>query len=155
MAKEDKKKVSKSDKKEKKSFFKDMKAELKKVSWPTFKQLVNSTVAVLTIVITIAVIVFVLDVIFETLNKQGVGRLKALVTSSESAEETQQEVVPEDANTVDEATTDTENTTRVEAEYSADQNTLTEDINAVVNQINENANNVPDSLVEIDNTVAE
>jgi preprotein translocase SecE subunit len=130
-----------------------MKAELKKVSWPTFKQLVNSTVAVLTICITIAVIVFVLDVIFETLNKQGVGRLKALVTQSESAEGTQ-EVAPEDANTVVEATTDSDPTTRVEAEYSADQNTVVDDINSVVNQINDNVNNVPEGVVEV-NTVTE
>lgn len=153
MAKEDKKKVSKSDKKEKKSFFKDMKAELKKVSWPTFKQLVNSTVAVLTIVITIAVIVFVLDLIFETLNKQGVGRLKALVTQSESAENNT-DVVSEDANVV-EATTDSDNTTRVEAEYTADENTLVENIDTVVNQLNEDSNSVSDQLVDLENTVEE
>ena len=81
MAKEVKDKKSKS---EKKNFFKEFKAELKRVSWPTFKQLVNNTTAVLAIVILLAVIVFVLDVIFENLNNFGVEKLKALVTSSSS-----------------------------------------------------------------------
>ena len=77
------KKANKKDTKKdnKKSFFKEFKAELKRVSWPTFKQLVNNTVAVLAIVILVAVIVFVLDVIFENVNNFGVERLKALVTS--------------------------------------------------------------------------
>ena len=60
MAKEVKK-VSKKEKKENKKFFKEFKAELKRVSWPTRKQLINNTIAVLSIVIVIAVIVFVLD----------------------------------------------------------------------------------------------
>ena len=49
-----KKEVSKNDKKEKKEnkhFFKDFKAELKRVIWPTPKQLVNNTVAVIVIVL--------------------------------------------------------------------------------------------------------
>ena len=81
--KKNKKDVSKKDN-NKKSFFKEFKAELKRVSWPTLKQLVNSTTAVITIVLVISAIVFVLDVIFETLNTYGVGKLKALVTSSSS-----------------------------------------------------------------------
>ena len=51
-------------KENKKSYFKDFKAELKKVSWPTFDQLVKNTVAVVPIVIFTAVIIFVLDVVF-------------------------------------------------------------------------------------------
>lgn len=76
--------VSKKDqkeKKEKKHFFKDFKAELKRVIWPTPKQLVNNTVAVIAIVLITAVIVFVLDVIFETLNNYGVNKLKEVVES--------------------------------------------------------------------------
>ena len=46
MAKEEKKL-----KKENKHFFKDFKGELKKVIWPTPKQLVNNTIAVVTIVL--------------------------------------------------------------------------------------------------------
>ena len=82
MAKETNK--SNKEKKEKSNFFKEFKAELKRVSWPTFKQLVNNTSAVLVIVLLIAAIVFVLDVVFENLNKFGVEKLKALVTSSSS-----------------------------------------------------------------------
>ena len=40
------KKDNKNENKVKKHFFKDFKAELKKVIWPTPKQLVNNTVAV-------------------------------------------------------------------------------------------------------------
>ena len=64
------KKVTKTEKKENKSFFKDFKAELKRVVWPTPKQLVNSTIAVVTMVLVIGIIVFGLDMVFELLNKQ-------------------------------------------------------------------------------------
>ena len=66
-------------KKEKKHFFKDFKAELKKVIWPTPKQLVNNTVAVITIVLITAVIVFVLDLAFEKMNTYGINKLKEMV----------------------------------------------------------------------------
>ena len=68
-------------KKEKKHFFKDFKAELKKVIWPTPKQLVNNTVTVITIVIVIALIVFVLDFAFEKMNTYGINKLKEMVNS--------------------------------------------------------------------------
>ena len=68
-------------KKEKKHFFKDFKAELKKVIWPTPKQLVNNTVAVITIVLITAVIVFVLDLAFEKMNTYGINKLKEMVDS--------------------------------------------------------------------------
>ena len=82
--KSNKDKKGKSENKNKKNFFKEFKAELKRVSWPTFKQVVNNTTAVITIVLVVCVIVFVLDVIFENLNTFGVEKLKALVTSSSS-----------------------------------------------------------------------
>ena len=63
-------KKSKKEEKNKRHFFKDFKAELKRVVWPTPKQLLNSTVAVITIVLVIGVIVFALDMGFELLNKQ-------------------------------------------------------------------------------------
>ena len=65
-------------KKEKKHFFKNFKAELKKVIWPTPKQLVNNTVAVITIVLITTIIVFALDFIFENINTNGVNKLKEL-----------------------------------------------------------------------------
>ena len=96
--------------KDKKSFAKDFKAELKKVSWPTPKQLVNNTTAVIVIVLITATIVFVLDVVFETLNNYGVEKLKAIVTSStsetvdnttDSATVINSENTTEDTNTAD------------------------------------------------------
>lgn len=73
-------------KKEKKHFFKDFKAELKKVIWPTPKQLVNNTVAVIAIVLIIAVIVFVLDFAFEKMNTYGINKLKSIVETTNSVE---------------------------------------------------------------------
>lgn len=70
---------SKKETKNKKSFFKDFKAELKKVIWPTPKQLINNTIAVVVIVVITATIVFVLDVIFDLLNKYGINNLKSYV----------------------------------------------------------------------------
>ncbi|MDO5557284.1 MAG: preprotein translocase subunit SecE [Clostridia bacterium] len=70
-----KKKVSK---KEKKGFFKDFKGELKKVNWLTPKQVVNNTVAVLTIVLITAAIVAVLDIAFEKTNTFSVNGLKKM-----------------------------------------------------------------------------
>ena len=87
MAKETNKEKNK-EKKENKNFFKELKAELKRVNWPTFKQLVNNTIAVLTIVIITAVIVFILDLIFENLNKYGVETLKTFVRQEETSHRT-------------------------------------------------------------------
>ena len=72
-------KESKKDVKNKRSFFKDFIAELKKVIWPTPKQLVNNTIAVVVIVVITAAIVFVLDVVFDLLNKYGINNLKSRV----------------------------------------------------------------------------
>lgn len=85
-------------KKEKKHFFKDFKAELKKVIWPTPKQVLNNTTAVITIVLLTALIVFVLDLVFETINTQGIDRLKSVVSQN-----TENNVVDNttDNNTVD------------------------------------------------------
>ena len=87
--------------KNKKRFFKDFKAELKKVIWPTPKQVVNNTTAVITIVLITALIVFVFFVTFETLNTHGVDKLKSVVHKEEN---TIQNVV-DDANNLN--TTDT------------------------------------------------
>ncbi len=89
--------------KNKRSFFKDFKAELKKVNWPTPKQLINNTTAVVTIVIITAAIVFVLDLAFETLNKHGVEKIKQVITTnSETVDNNQSN---ETNNTTDETTT--------------------------------------------------
>lgn len=123
----------------KKNFFKEFKAELKRVSWPTPKQIVNNTVAVITIVLTICVVVFVLDVIFESLNTYGVEKLKALVTSSSSDEvvietdevlvEGENTEVSSEAETTDAQTdsqTTTETTDATETTDQAEDKTTTE-----------------------------
>lgn len=74
MAKEAK---SNKDVKNKKHFWKDFKAELKKVIWPTPKQVVNNTIAVIVIVLITAAIVFVLDVVFDLINEKGINKLKS------------------------------------------------------------------------------
>ncbi len=58
-------KDTKKTKKERKSFFKDFRAELKKVVWPTPKQLVNNTAIVVGMILITAAIVFCLDVVFD------------------------------------------------------------------------------------------
>ena len=87
MAKE---KNLKNEKTKTRSFGKDFRAELKKVVWPTSKQMVNNVVAVLTIVIITALIVFVLDFGFGAMNKYGVDKLKEKVqknnTTTQSVE---------------------------------------------------------------------
>ncbi len=87
MAKEEKKL-----KKENKHFFKDFKVELKKVIWPTPKQLVNNTIAVISIVLITAAIVFVLDLAFGALNTYGIDKLKTKVESK------QQTAIQDNAN---------------------------------------------------------
>ena len=74
MAKEVK---SNKDVKNKKHFWKDFKAELKKVIWPSPKQLSNKTFAVIVIVLITAAIVFVLDLAFDLINEKGINKLKA------------------------------------------------------------------------------
>ena len=81
------KKESKNENKVKKHFFKDFKAELKKVIWPTPKQLVNNTIAVVTIVLITGVIVFALDAVFDLGNKYGITQLQNIVDEQFNKEE--------------------------------------------------------------------
>lgn len=99
-----KKEKSTENNKNKKSFFKGFKAELKKVSWPTPKQLVNNTVAVIAIVLLTTVIVFALDLVFEAANKHGVEKLKEVISSSN---ETTVDDTTEGETTDDETATET------------------------------------------------
>ena len=75
-------------KKEKKNSIKEFKTELKKVTWPTPKELVNKTIAVIVSVLIVALIVFVFDVIFEKTYNLGTGALKSVINSEESVEDT-------------------------------------------------------------------
>ncbi|MBO4816198.1 MAG: preprotein translocase subunit SecE [Clostridia bacterium] len=76
------------DVKNKKHFFKDFKAELKKVIWPTPKQIVNNTIAVITIVLIAAFIVFVLDFVFNIFNDKVMNQLKLNIRNKTAVEET-------------------------------------------------------------------
>ena len=97
MAKKDEKNV-----KDKTSFNKRFKAELKKVVWPTPKQLFNNTVAVLVIVIVTSLIVFLLDLAFESMNKYGVNKLKEDIANSSSNTATENATSHnDDGNTVE------------------------------------------------------
>ena len=89
--------------KKQKSFWKDFKAELKKVIWPTRSQVVNNTIIVLVIVIIITAICFVLDLAFEALNTYGIDRLKSMVQDSisETNETTDSNSVEDSNNTED------------------------------------------------------
>lgn len=123
MAKKDNKTKKQENSKNKKSFFKDFKAELKKVVWPTPKQLVNNTIAVITIVLITAVIVFVLDVIFEAANEHGVERIKEIITTNETTEN----VTSEDNTTSNETTENEAGST--EETNTAENNTENTDTN--------------------------
>ena len=123
----------KKEKKENKHFFKDFKAELKRVIWPTPKQLVNNTVAVITIVLITAVIVFALDFVFKTVDDYGINKLKEVVgTRNEESNTT----------TSNEENNNTNNNTANEAENNTTTNNETNNTtNNTTNTTNTTANN--------------
>ena len=47
------------------TFFKEVKSELKKVVWPSKKQLINNTLIVIAAVLIIGVVIWVFDAIFQ------------------------------------------------------------------------------------------
>ncbi len=98
---------NKVDNKVKKHFFKDFKAELKRVIWPTPKQLVNNTTAVVTIVIITAIIVFALDAVFDLGNKYGISKLQSIVNEKYNNTESTKST---DNNSTENNTESTENT---------------------------------------------
>ena len=119
--------------KDSKKFGKELKSELKTVTWPTFKELVSSTSAVISIVLIVGIIVFVLDVCFENLNKFGVEGLKAVVSSN--TEETSDEEVTDESTDTDDSSIDlvdvnsdenTETTNETDSEEVSEEETDTE-----------------------------
>ncbi len=117
MAKE-KEAKNKKETKNKKSFFKDFKAELKKVIWPTPKQLINSTIAVVVIVIITAAIVLALDLVFDLFNKKGINKLKSKVRGYEVVE--------------------VQNQTENEIPETVETNTTADELEVVSNEVVEN-----------------
>jgi preprotein translocase subunit SecE len=125
------KKENVKDKSQKSHYFKDMKAELKKVIWPSPKQLINNTLAVIVFVLIVAVIVFVLDVCFESLSKYAIAPLQEKVQSAyteshPSEENTESE---EDSNSEEDA--NSEESTDVD-ENSEESNTENDETNIEV-----------------------
>lgn len=138
MAKEKDNKV----KKENKHFMKDVKAELKRVTWPTSKQMVNNVTAVIAIVVITAIIVFVLDFVFGGMNKYGIEKLKEHVKPNEQTQviddtknNEQQDNASEnngnenDINTGDVNSNNTENIEGTENVENTDVNQNSENIN--------------------------
>ena len=98
MAKDEKNKKAK---KSNSNFWKESKSELKRVNWPTGKQLTNDTMTVIGLVLLVAIIVFVLDFAFLTINE------KFLIEAEKSVKGTTS-VVQED-NTTDETNSEGQN----------------------------------------------
>ncbi len=146
MAKDPKKKEKKE---QKNNFVKEIRMELKKVTWPTRKELVTSTGTVLLITLIIVAIVFVLDFTFEKLNTYGVEKLKSVVNSTvsekvesgESSEETTDVENTAEGNTV---STDNQTDANVQnTDNTADATTQASDNTADTNTQNtETGNNV-------------
>ncbi len=99
--------------KDKRHFMKDFKAELKKVIWPSPKQLFNNTAAVIVIVLIVTLIVLVLDLGFETLNSKGINKLRTVIENT--TEQVNNEVPSEENKTVDNATEENNDTSEVES----------------------------------------
>lgn len=120
--------MAKKENKQNKHFFKDFKAELKKVVWPTPKQLLNSTSAVIAIVLISAIMVFVLDIVFEFVNKEVVTNLQGVVNEKFNTEEqnTENESTEGDNEATDgEESNTTESTEQENATTSTDENAET------------------------------
>lgn len=93
--------------KEKKHFFKGLKSELKKVIWPTSKQVTNSTIAVITLVVVITLIVLALDFCLKQIDDLAINRLRTKYTNtqvidtettSETSEETYDDETSDDSS---------------------------------------------------------
>ena len=120
--------------KDKTSFMKSFKAELKKVVWPTPKQLFNNTVAVLAIVLITTLIVFVLDFAFNAINEYGIDKVKTIVsnttneTTDSDTESDETEVDSEEMVVDDEETSEDEDETTDETVETTETDTETENV---------------------------
>jgi preprotein translocase subunit SecE len=110
--------------KEKKHFLKDFKAELKKVSWPTPKQLINNTTVVIVIVLITALIVFALDLVFNAMHTNGVTKLQTVVQEKFSDNGTEN---TESTSETEETTEQTDETTETEESNSEETTTETDE----------------------------
>ena len=112
MAKEAKKKEKKmkdntnkkASNKDKRHFFKDVKAELKKVIWPTGKELFSNTAVVLAVVVVVSVLIFVLDLIFGELNKLEVREIEKIqnhISANSTENDVEENTTSKSENTID------------------------------------------------------
>ena len=101
-------------KKEKKNFLKGMKSELKKVIWPTTKQLTNSTIAVIAVVLVVAIIVSGLNFIFGIGFDKGMSKLKEMLYPESELQNTEIVVSNEIVNDANVVTNETQEQNSVE-----------------------------------------
>ena len=104
MAKKEEKAIKEN--KVKKHFVKDFKAELKKVIWPTPKQLINNTMAVVAIVVIVGVIVFALDSVFEKGQKHLIAPAQSYIVEKFEEEKTENKTETENTTSENESTDD-------------------------------------------------
>ena len=122
MAKKEAKANNKENAKNKKSFLKSFKAELKKGTWPTPKQLANNTSAVIAIVVLTAIIVFALNITFEAMNKHGVDKVKELISNQTTNETTTDELNNNESSDDNSATNEADNNESADQNESAENN---------------------------------
>ena len=90
MAKDEKNKKNKKVKEQKSSFLKESRNELKRVSWPTPKALVNDTTTVIGIVLVVAIIVVILDLLFINVNEKVILKAEKDIRNKNNTVVTQQ-----------------------------------------------------------------
>ena len=79
-----------------KKWFKEFKNELKKIIWPSKRELLENSAVVISMVVIVAVIIFVLDLAFKSLNDVSVEAAKSIkgevtVSSNEITESNETE----------------------------------------------------------------
>ncbi len=131
MAKDEKNKKNKNVKEPKKGFFKESKAELKKVTWPTPKNLANDTATVIGIVLVVAIIVVILDFIFLNINENVIIKAEERVKNSHNNTSVVTDVVTDNTTNVESTEgTGTENTVNaVNTENSTSEQQVPEETN--------------------------
>ena len=115
-------KKEKKDAKQKSSYFKEMKAELKKVVWPTPKELANNTAAVIAFVIIIAIIVFICDFCFDNINKYGITKMQEKVQSSFQTTEDSENNTSNEQNETSENADENTKSSEENSENNSDEN---------------------------------
>ena len=101
------------------NFLKEIKLELKKVTWPTPRELFNNTVTVISFVLIIAFFVFVFDFCFDNLNKYGITKIQEKIQTSLKPQNENSEDVKEEETTDSE---DTENLETITSEENNEEN---------------------------------